>query len=569
MPSPLPKASGREVFSEVVPQPVLDISKPVAELTGTMEEIGTNIAVEQAEQAGSESVERDPATGKLRPVKDQLPLFAWNRAYNQAAHTAYMLESEGDFEQAGIKIAQQHADDPDGFRKAWAAYQQGVLGEAPPAIRKEIHAVTSHMGSQFLAGLARDKQKRDLADQLLTVQTGIESTFNQELAPLARGHGTDTPEFKAAWDRIEALHETLGSAPFNIGKAEIDKSKQGLLDRARAEAVLGQAEKVYRDKGAEAALEFVDESFRGTNKFNLPPDVLEHYRDMGDEIINDQEARRRARQADADRARYLDRQGKELASDAALNAVVKKLVADPRSVSAMDIANSAMDPRLKVEMVGKLSSGYFDRPVRTSGSVFNDLTRRIFLPDGDPRKITSTADIAAHMGVDLSVRDGNTLMRQLQGDPYEKNMKSALFKNARSQLTRSDPMTGMRDAKGDEHFYQFQAWFMETYAERRAAGVSVHDLLDPNGKEYLGKGIERYQRTPQEQMADLMRANPGVMQGVNVGAVPPPARQASPLAAPPKAFDTSKADRTATGPNGQKAYHIGGSWFYADGRKVQ
>lgn len=109
---------------------------------------------------------------------------------------------------------------------------------------------------------------------------------------------------------------------------------------------------------------------------------------------------------------------------------------------------------------------------------------------------------------ELSYKQMNTLRAELQGrrseaGRHEAELKEGVIDIAEGLLTKSNPMAGIRDPKGDIQLQKFMAFFLNEYGEQRKAGKSALELLDPDSKDYLGKHIRRFVRTPEQIALDL------------------------------------------------------------------
>lgn len=155
--------------------------------------------------------------------------------------------------------------------------------------------------------------------------------------------------------------------------------------------------------------------------------------------------------------------------------------------------------------------------IRTNPGVFTDLFNRVHLPDGDPNKITDENQLNQYLGKGLTLEDIKNLRGEMQGrgtmaGEEESIMKKQLMDIARTRLTKSNPMLGIRDPHGEEQLARYQNLFMTKYAEGRKAGKSATDLLSPDSPDYLGKFIGDYAKSPQQIMNDLVKMNRQVPQ---------------------------------------------------------
>jgi len=147
---------------------------------------------------------------------------------------------------------------------------------------------------------------------------------------------------------------------------------------------------------------------------------------------------------------------------------------------------------------------------KTDPATFNSLVQRIHLPDGDPKKIVDDNDLISFVGKGLTLADVNQLRNEMQGQnteagAYESKLKAGVLEIAKSKMTKSNPMLGIRDPEGDELFQKWQAQFFRDFIDGRKAGKSARQLLVPGSPDYIGENI--HARSPHEIMKSITRAN--------------------------------------------------------------
>lgn len=160
-----------------------------------------------------------------------------------------------------------------------------------------------------------------------------------------------------------------------------------------------------------------------------------------------------------------------------------------------------------LDMLKKANSP--EEKLKTDPTTMISLFNRINLPDGDPDKIIDENQLNQYFGNGLSMADLGRLRDEIQGSQtemgrQENDMKKQVMEIAKGKLTRSNPLTGLRDPAGDEQMAKFQAWFFDEFKAQRAAGVPAKDLLTPGSEKYLGAQISTYTRTNQQIMRDLV-----------------------------------------------------------------
>ena len=88
-----------------------------------------------------------------------------------------------------------------------------------------------------------------------------------------------------------------------------------------------------------------------------------------------------------------------------------------------------------------------------------------------------------------------------------------LFKK---RITKSNPVTGLVDIRGDELYMQAFAKIDDIIDRAIKAEKPLADLYDPTKDDYIGKQLENYVRTPQQIIKD-MASQFGVDQGIPEG----------------------------------------------------
>jgi len=153
---------------------------------------------------------------------------------------------------------------------------------------------------------------------------------------------------------------------------------------------------------------------------------------------------------------------------------------------------------------------------KTDPTVFNDVFSRIHLPDTDPNKITDPDQLNKYMGQGLSFADIGKLRGEIKGRGTPDAELMTQFKSmAKAQISGSSLIA--KDPDGDKQFYNWSAYVDNVVAEKQKKGVSLHEMLDPSSREYLGSTIQRFVRTPQQQMQDSARR----MSGGSSASLPP------------------------------------------------
>lgn len=151
-------------------------------------------------------------------------------------------------------------------------------------------------------------------------------------------------------------------------------------------------------------------------------------------------------------------------------------------------------------------------PLRTNPLVIENAFRRIHLPNDDPNKIRTPGELAPLFARGLNRTDYDWLKKEIddQQTPEGQRLsetRKGFFDAIRPQFDKTTMFNF--DAKGKEDFYKFQQYGSELERKYKAqSGKDVYDLYNPNSPEYLGKKVQSFQRTLDEQvrgMAERLR----------------------------------------------------------------
>lgn len=197
---------------------------------------------------------------------------------------------------------------------------------------------------------------------------------------------------------------------------------------------------------------------------------------------------------------------------------------------------------------------------KTDTHVFNTTYERIIAPDGDPQKIVDPSDLNELVGNGLTARDASWLRGQMISTrtpegKIESEMKKSVDSVAKASLTSTDMMSGKHDPIGEEQLAKFRNWFNDEYKNQRKAGKTSQELLDPGSPNYLGKGIQRFARTPEQVMKDQLKASQSQGGFVSIPDQPPSATP------PETSVPPAKAPHGDTVKQGTKTYDWDGAKY--------
>lgn len=237
------------------------------------------------------------------------------------------------------------------------------------------------------------------------------------------------------------------------------------------------------------------------------------------------------RLADEERARAVAERAKKAAQEDTQKQFLDMLEKDELTWEMISKSNLDGFGSGSREQFRQMMKAKAERPPKTDPATFRALYERINLPDGDPKKITSEAELNEYViRGSLQYDDLNNLRDEIQGTKTTEGkniiaMKKKVMDAAEAALVKKNNLTGISDPIGEENMLRFQSLFFAQYKELKKAGKSDIELLDPDSKDYLGKHIVSFRRTPQQQMQDqvkILRQSQTQLPNAAPIATPPP-----------------------------------------------
>lgn len=171
----------------------------------------------------------------------------------------------------------------------------------------------------------------------------------------------------------------------------------------------------------------------------------------------------------------------------------------------------------------------FDRNLRQANGEFtksdpklvHDLTQRIYLGDGDPKRITQPGQLSEFMGKGLNYTDHQRLVKEIQdannpeGSPFMRQTQQ-VKNTARDMLKSSMSVLAIQHPElAEEAAYRFGIDFDNKVKAARTANQDPQSLLTPGSKDYALDPASVASFMPNEQQVAAMKAR-----GMPVSAVP-------------------------------------------------
>lgn len=230
------------------------------------------------------------------------------------------------------------------------------------------------------------------------------------------------------------------------------------------------------------------------------------------QIINDAEQGVRANQTRDSQNLAFAKQQREAQQQVIMNDMFNRIgmtentAQNPtgKALTVDEVRTSDLDYQNKEHMLSAINA-VSRGEMATDPEVFNTLFQRVHLPPGDPNRLSDDADLLPYVGKGLSMESLNQLRGELRGKntPDGANlsdMKKNFFTMAKGQIDSSSFITN--DPIGKAKFYGFQTAVLSKIDAVQRSGGDVNELFDPASKNYLGKLIQNYQRSPQQQIQD-------------------------------------------------------------------
>lgn len=147
------------------------------------------------------------------------------------------------------------------------------------------------------------------------------------------------------------------------------------------------------------------------------------------------------------------------------------------------------------------------RPIRTNPRVFEDLFRKVHLPEGDPNKIMQPGQLAPYLAKGLNRTDYDWLKKEIEQNQTADGQRLSSTRESFLQSIKPqfDKSTMIKlDEKGGEDFYKFKTYVLEQERAARAdPKKNVYDLYNPTKPEYIGNQVPAFQRTLDQQLRDM------------------------------------------------------------------
>lgn len=273
----LPKVSRRLVTTEA-PQSGLsarDIAAPYAAFAEAAREGST--ALESVAESGVEDAAARAVTigadGEIAIDRTAIPMVGKvGRAYERHIRTGALAAADGAADRALIELRHETAGDPAAFRAAAEKYRDdqvasisGLVGESGgAALRRQIES----RSNTIYGGVLAEHQRKALQTATNSIDARL-ATISDEMETLARRNGVATEDgmpsadYSTRLENVRALLDEKVSNPLSTySRDQADRFLDGLQTRVQGAAINEQMERIYHERGFEAAREYLRTSVR-------------------------------------------------------------------------------------------------------------------------------------------------------------------------------------------------------------------------------------------------------------------------------------------------------------------
>jgi len=364
------------------------------------------------------------------------------------------------------------------LQRTLAARRQGVL--------EQMNAHAGHQRNQYMDGLNEARQASAASDAALAWNSNqsIEASLGiikGEAENMATRNGMGSVEPPKEGEQPSSAYVALRGAQ--------SKAIHGAFDAALASGSFDRAKEIMTRYGS-----YLDGQTSTTmeKRIRLEQEVQENKR----------------KQAENEYQSNLQ------------DAMFNKLVAG--NLTTADIANSGLKGRSKYQFMQLLEKTNVEPQDASHPVLFNDLTKRIYLPEGDQRRIVDENDINQYIANgELSAKEGLSLRRQVQelrkpDDAEAKKYGATAAKEwgrylqmGHNVLVKTNAM-GMTDPDGAVEFYNWQAQQRIKWEAGMASGKDPLDMLNPQSKDYIGTPVQKTPQQIMKEQAERMRSAKGI-----------------------------------------------------------
>lgn len=267
-----PGGEGRSLARDF--QPFQEIGAKIGGFGDTLNAVGDRMASND-EKAGLAAAKAEAAGAVMRDAQGNVtvqkydPTTETGRAQNAMALQTGLANKESQIQTDLLAIRQAHDGDPQAFKAAADAYMRTIGQKDSAELRPFVRNTALNYADQHYRSLMTEKEKQTAAN----AQTALSSRLTDEqnsLYAMARGGGTETPEFQASMARIEDVYKAFGQNPaYGYPPERIRSEVANIRSKALGESIVGEVDRSFDKSGKAEAQRLLKDEILNNPKLNL------------------------------------------------------------------------------------------------------------------------------------------------------------------------------------------------------------------------------------------------------------------------------------------------------------
>lgn len=268
------------------------------------------------------------------------------------AEAGYVARVETEAMRKAVELREKYNHNPEGFDEAWLGYKAGVMGNVPGHVQDTIAMAIDEKGASVKSTLMSERRSRDRTLATDSINTQYESIQNEMLALARNG------DLGEKYLNLQTKASSILQSAVNLELRSQDSANialDDLADRAKAESILGNSERLYETGGYDVALKSL-EGLRDP-ELNLSPEARDSIFNRGHALVTARYNKDKAAiaQVNAEKQALLDL---DIGTAANQEDIVKldQLYADTEKASFLSPAERT-DRLLKIQSAQKTIAG--------------------------------------------------------------------------------------------------------------------------------------------------------------------------------------------------------------------
>lgn len=209
----------------------------------------------------------------------------------------------------------------------------------------------------------------------------------------------------------------------------------------------------------------------------------------------------RAAEIEKNRSKQLADDETEAKREAIKSSFIEKAVKGTLSANEI-VRDDTLKASEKEHLLRELKNNSLNMKTASDPNVFNRMVEEI-----NNGKITSDDQILSKLGKGLTWSDVNHLRKELNSGEGNQGQQEKIFKKglddiAKGMLTKSNAM-GFKDPEGDVQLQKWRIFAAQKMQEGREKGLTITQMTDPDSKDYIGKYLTQFKKTPEQIMKSV------------------------------------------------------------------